>query len=279
MTFVKTNGEVWDLDVVDKGRSGIIFRLNLLRILKAPVIRSDDVNATEDEKFHNAFEKDNNVKFLEKEMTAFQRLGHSEYIVEWYALRPGGVIEMKYMPYGSLSRVLQSHRLSPQQRYSWILDIAYAVSYAHSQRVIHGDLATRNILIDENLSARLCDFTDAAVLSPDVDMSEAVQDGVSIHTDIFKFGSLFYEVITGRKFDFDPVQATPEGELFPFWPEVNQLPSVTDMDYGAIILKCWNQGFADIASVTAEIQAYGPSSATANIKRKVRAEEKLSYRF
>jgi serine/threonine protein kinase len=260
MTYLKANGEVWDLECVDRGRSGIILKLSPTRVLKAPLI-IHKINASEDEKFAADCLKEDNISFLENEKAAFQRLGHYEHIVEWHTLRSWG-IEMKYMYNGPLSRFRQYHPPSRQQLHSWICSTADAITYAHSRNVIVGDVAARNILIDDDKSAKLCDFTDSAVLALEVNISEESQDGASIYTDIFQFGSLVYETTTGKRFDFDlfnppSVSEEKQGECtFPCWPDKNRLPLISHLDYGATILKCWSRGFEDMSSVTAEIQTY-----------------------
>ena len=86
MTYLKTNGEVWDLERVDSGRSGIILKLNATRVLKAPLIIHKK-DASEEEKFAADCLKDDNISFLENEKATFQRLGHYEHIVEWHAVK------------------------------------------------------------------------------------------------------------------------------------------------------------------------------------------------
>lgn len=193
-------------------------------------------------------------------MATFQRLGHYEHIVEWYTLRSDG-IEMKYMSHGSLPWFLQDHTPSKKQLHSWFCSIAAAIAYAHSRNVIVGDVAARNILIDDDLSAKLCDFSDSAILSFDVDIGNAIQDGASIHTDIFQFGNVVYETTTGKRSDFDPYHSSGLREkqgacVIPCWPDKNLLPSIGHLDYGATILKCWSRDFENMSSVAAEIQSY-----------------------
>jgi len=134
MPYLKTNGEVCDLECVDRGRSGIILKLNPTRVLKAPLI-IHNMDASEEEKFAADCLKDDNISFLENEKATFRRLGHCEHIVEWHALRSGG-IEMKYMSHGPLSRFRQYHTPSGKQLHSWICSIAAAITYAHSRNVI-----------------------------------------------------------------------------------------------------------------------------------------------
>ena len=70
MTYLKTNGEVWDLECVDRGRSGIILKLNPTRVLKAPLI-IHNMDASKEEKFAADCLKDDNISFLENEKATF----------------------------------------------------------------------------------------------------------------------------------------------------------------------------------------------------------------
>lgn len=260
MSYLKITGEPWELDYMDKGRSGVILWLNELRVLKAPIITYDE-NATEFQKYHENCYRDENIEFLDKEKAALQRLGHHKDIVEWYVLRPDG-IEMKCLPRGSLAKVLMSYRPPARQLHGWFVAVARAIAYAHSRKVVVGDVARRNVLIDETagegaLEAKLCDFTDAAVFPAEADMRVASQDGTSIHTDVFQFGILVYEVVTGKEFKIELFDATTEGVVYPRWPDFKQLPPVPSPVYGTTVLKCWNRGFENMSGVIAELEAYG----------------------
>jgi serine/threonine protein kinase len=50
--------------------------------------------------------------------------------------------------------------------------VADAMSYLESLKLVHRDLAARNVLLDEHLTAKVCDFGLARVLM-DYDVYEA----------------------------------------------------------------------------------------------------------
>lgn len=251
MAFRDVNDRMFNLSFVDSGRSGVILRLNPTRVLKAPlIVRNPGIS--EEDKFVEDFLINDNINFLENEKETFRRLGHYEHIVEWYETGLFG-IEMKYMANGSLSRFRQSRSPSKQRLYSWITSIAAAIAYAHSRNVIVGDIRSQNILIDDDESAKLCDFTDSAVLSPNIDISKEVRDGSSVLTDVFQFGSLVYEVISGKRWNFDLFRPEVPGKELPNWPEVSQLPAVQDLDYGTLIFKCWTREFENMSAVIVDV--------------------------
>lgn len=80
----------------------------------------------------------------------------------------------------------------------------------HERRVLVVDIATRNFLLNENLSLLLCDFTESVIVPDDNYMAEFIsEDFVSVKFDIARFGSMVYEIASGGRYEF---YVTPEIE-------------------------------------------------------------------
>lgn len=68
-------------------------------------------------------------------------------------------IVMEFMSKGNLSQLLLS-----QEKVSWFvlariaLDVAEGLNYLHSREIFHGDIKSQNILLDDNLRAKISDF-------------------------------------------------------------------------------------------------------------------------
>lgn len=64
------------------------------------------------------------------------------------------------MPLGgaSLSSVLSKAQLKPCQVKKILYQILCAVNYLHSLNMIHRDLKSLNVLVDDHCAVRLCDF-------------------------------------------------------------------------------------------------------------------------
>ena len=127
----------------------------------------------------------------------------------------------EFMPNGSLDQHLFGPAagrplLGWELRYSIVQGVASALHYLHDeydQRVVHRDLKASNILLDAAFGARLGDFGLARVLDHDrnsfTDLNVAGTRGfiapeyfvghkASRQTDVFAFGALVLEVVTGQ---------------------------------------------------------------------------------
>jgi serine/threonine protein kinase len=127
------------------------------------------------------------------------------------------------MPNGSLDQHLfrrgvheQRPVLSWESRYAVVADVAAGLHYVHheyTRMVLHRDIKASNVLLDATFRARLGDFGLARVLEHDrnsyTDLGVAGTRGfiapeysvghkATRQTDVFAFGALVMEVVTGR---------------------------------------------------------------------------------
>ncbi len=151
---------------------------------------------------------------LIREAKAASRLRHNNILTIYSVESHGGrdFIVMEYVegrPLTESSR--DAHRSIPQ-----ILDLAIAVAdglhKAHAAGIIHRDLKPANILIDRDGIPRIVDFGLAKMRGADkltkagstlgtvayMSPEQAVGEEVDVRSDIFSFGVLLYELITGR---------------------------------------------------------------------------------
>eukprot|EP00250_Pteridium_aquilinum_P022231 c25330_g1_i3 orf=90-1964(+) len=211
-------------NIVGKGGSSTVYKGSLLngRTLAIKVLHNDELG------FHLHTLR----QIFLTELAVLGKLHHRNLIRirgYFYNLQSMAII-MDYMPGGSLDALLREARVSGNSSFGWkarlgiLLGIAEGLAYLHNEydgklSVIHGDLKPGNVVLDDNMEARIADFGMATCVSAINSKSsskrrvlpvpcwslgytapECVQQGVACRKgDVFSFGVIVLEVITGEQ--------------------------------------------------------------------------------
>ncbi|KAL3728912.1 hypothetical protein ACJRO7_033490 [Eucalyptus globulus] len=124
----------------------------------------------------------------------------------------------EYMSNGSLADVLfkAEHQASWDVKMGIAQNVARGLLYLHEEcetQIIHCDIKPQNILIDDNMQAKIADFGLSKLLKPDQTNTTTMMRGtigyvapewhkqlpVTVKADTYSFGVVLLEIICGRK--------------------------------------------------------------------------------
>ncbi|GJW22755.1 kinase-like domain, phloem protein 2-like protein [Tanacetum coccineum] len=129
------------------------------------------------------------------------------------------ILMYEYAPRGSLDRILNKATLTWMQRLKICLDAAKGLSFLHDpngtqQRVLHCDIKSANILLDESLNAKVADFGLSKISPANQQYTLLVTNPVGTpgycdplymdtyqltkESDVYSFGVVLFEVLCGR---------------------------------------------------------------------------------
>jgi Tol biopolymer transport system component/tRNA A-37 threonylcarbamoyl transferase component Bud32 len=181
------------------------------------------------------------LKRFEQEAKAASRLNHPNIITIHGIDRADGLdfITMEYVAGKTLDKLIPRKGMPLKQALPIAIQMADALAAAHRAGLVHRDLKPGNVMVSESGHVKVLDFGLAKLTEPstasELDSAETLQTGtrslteegvilgtvaymspeqaegknLDARSDIFSFGSVLYETVTGRKaFQGDSTMAT-----------------------------------------------------------------------
>ena len=166
------------------------------------------------------------ARFLQ-EAQAASALNHPNIVTVHDLLRDGGqdYIVMEFVPGKTLDHAIPSHGFRFDEALKIAIQIAAALTRAHEAGIVHRDVKPSNIIVRDDGTVKVLDFGLAKLTEPILASGDdatrtarpATEEGTIIGTvsymspeqaegrpvdprsDIFSFGSVLFEMLTGRR--------------------------------------------------------------------------------
>ena len=206
---------------------------------------------------------------LDLEAQILTTIGPHEHIIGYKGQREDGLL-LERAQNGSIAQFLKERKPTWEQKFVWACQATEAISVIHRAGVIHCDINVNNLLLDDNLTVKLCDFqgrllrVDGSVYKDGLAreniksfMPRADPNYSNRITDIFALGSTFYHIVQGHAPfpDMDPFNDEKQIQLM---FASRQFPELESLLMNYVTHKCWRGEYHSAEAVLQDLKPDAP---------------------
>ncbi|KAF3442308.1 hypothetical protein FNV43_RR16224 [Rhamnella rubrinervis] len=210
--FLKKTLKLSNKDIIGSGGYGTVYKLTINDSTAFAVKRLNRGTVERDRGF-------------ERELEAMADIKHRNIVTlhGYFSAPHYNLLIYELMPNGSLDTFLHGRGMNKNNkfldwpsRYKIALGAARGISYLHHDcipHIIHRDIKSSNILLDQNMEARVSDFGLATLMEPDKTHVSTFVAGTfgylapeyfdtgraTVKGDVYSFGVVLVELLTGKK--------------------------------------------------------------------------------
>lgn len=247
-TFMST------IEVLAAGESSVVYGVDDKRVVKEYTITK------------------NKEELIERR--AYQRLGSHPNIARSLGITfSGSIILERGQALRTVSQRTNVAQIPLPRKIRWLRNIAEGLRHIHQKGIVHADVGCQNvILVDPGDRAKIIDFDGCSIDGEDANACyewfsyRRSMPRVSEQTDIFAYGCLVYEIITGRppyeEFGTSDYRSYLVRQLY----QGAQFPAVSHLPLGPLMQGCWHGTFKSMTEVIQAVDLADRSNRKAKAK-------------
>ena len=218
-------------------------------------------------KYPHAVGDEEELAMLAVEAQILTTIGPHKHIIGFKGQRDDGLLLERAL-HGSMAHFLRDYKPILPQKIVWARQAAEAVAVTHNAGVLHCDISVNNILIDRDLTVKLCDF-QGRLLWPDGTVNKnglscnstksympgrPYPDYADRKTDIFALGSAFYYIMQGHE-PFPELDSHRDEEQIDARFRAHQFPEVRPLVMSRVIHRCWAGQYESDEAVLQDLES------------------------
>ncbi|XP_060898548.1 receptor tyrosine-protein kinase erbB-3a isoform X2 [Labrus mixtus] len=178
-------------------------------------------------------------------------------VVRILGICPGASLQLvsQLSSQGSLLEHVKNckNKLSPQRLLNWCVQIAKGMYYLEENRVVHRNLAARNVLLKNNYTAQISDYGIADLLYPDdkkyfyneikapikwMALESILFRRYTYQSDVWSYGVTIWEMMSYGAEPYNTMRPTEVADLLEKGERLSQ-PQICTIDVYMVMVKCW----------------------------------------
>ncbi|KAL6329056.1 hypothetical protein AAG906_007346 [Vitis piasezkii] len=208
--FLKKTMKLTNKDILGSGGYGTVYKLTVNESIAFAVKRLNRGSDDRDKGFERELKAMGDIKHRNI-VTLHGYFRSPQYNLLIYELMPNGSLDALLHGKSSNKTTLDWH-----SRYKIAVGAARGISYLHHDcipHIIHRDIKSSNILLDDNMEARVSDFGLATLMEPDRTHVSTIVAGTfgylapeyyetgraTAKGDVYSFGVVLLELLTGKR--------------------------------------------------------------------------------
>ncbi|EGX92306.1 Protein kinase-like domain [Cordyceps militaris CM01] len=191
-----------------------------------------------------------------EERKALERLGSHPNIIGYLGEGDSNSIVLERgIP---LLQLAETDDIWVQNHRTWIRDVADGLQYMHDKGIVHGDIGCENLVVVEN-RLKIIDFEGCGIDGEEARAGykwyNRQGSAVDIHSDIFAYGCVIYQLLTGKPTFYDLVEVDDKKKIAQDRYARHIFPDVQSLPFSSVMLGCWTGQFKSMGEVLAALDA------------------------
>ncbi|TNN65645.1 Receptor tyrosine-protein kinase erbB-3 [Liparis tanakae] len=193
---------------------------------------------------------------LTDHMMAIGSMDHIN-VVRTLGICPGASLQIvtQLSVQGSLLEHIRNckNKLSPQRLLNWCVQIAKGMYYLEEKRMVHRNLAARNVLLKNNYTAQISDYGIADLLYPDdkkyfynevktpikwMALESILFRRYTHQSDVWSYGVTVWEMMSNGAEPYTTMRPQDVPDLLEKGERLSQ-PQICTIDVYMVMVKCW----------------------------------------
>jgi serine/threonine protein kinase len=237
------------LRYITVGKSGVVYEIDDQRILKEYHSEGRDV-----------------------ERRAYELLGSHPNIARYLdSTENGSIILERGQVLRTICQKAGADQIPLYRKLRWLKHAAEGLRHVHENGIVQADVGCNNMILAGDDCLKLIDFEGCSIDGKPADSLyewfsyRRSTPTISTQTDIFAYGCVIYEVMTGRPPYHELETSDNPSSLVEQLYEQNQFPDVAHLPLGELMQSCWHGTVSTMNEVMQALEAASLSSLEASV--------------